>query len=147
MNNSNLVPMGAQTESKQREIARNGGIASGIAKRQKKEARKMAAALLENFVDRPITAALIKEMNARLLAMTDDQLQAVIADNDLPTYARTCAQLLAQPDKIKAFEVSEKMIDRAFGKTKQEIDTKMFSFSPVILMDDGLDDIVNCESD
>ena len=46
-NEKNLIPFDERTESEQREIARQGGIASGIARREKKTVQK----ILNDFLD------------------------------------------------------------------------------------------------
>ena len=43
----NLIPMNELTEDKQREIARKGGIASGKARREKRDRKQMASDLLD----------------------------------------------------------------------------------------------------
>ena len=45
-NDENLIPMNRRTESEQREIATKGGIASGAARRKKRDMRKAAEMLL-----------------------------------------------------------------------------------------------------
>lgn len=44
---SNLIPMPALTEEEQRELARKGGIASGLARRERKKARELAQMMAE----------------------------------------------------------------------------------------------------
>lgn len=46
-NEQNLIPTNKLTESEQRELARKGGIASGIARRKKADFIKVAKALLD----------------------------------------------------------------------------------------------------
>ena len=46
-NEKNLIPFNERTESEQRDIARQGGIASGIARREKKTVQK----ILNDFLD------------------------------------------------------------------------------------------------
>lgn len=46
MNDENLIPFNKQTESVQREIAKKGGIASGVAKRKKKNTAELINAML-----------------------------------------------------------------------------------------------------
>ena len=45
-NDENLIPMNRRTESEQRKIATKGGIASGAARRKKRDMRKVAEMLL-----------------------------------------------------------------------------------------------------
>lgn len=51
MSDENLIPFNERTEKEQREIARQGGIASGEARRAKKELRLALEALLEKEYD------------------------------------------------------------------------------------------------
>ena len=46
MNEKNLIPFDERTESEQREIARQGGIASGKARREKQQTRQILSELL-----------------------------------------------------------------------------------------------------
>ena len=50
MNEKNLIPFDERTESEQREIARQGGIASGQARREKKTIQKILIDYLDNDV-------------------------------------------------------------------------------------------------
>ena len=50
-NEENLVPMTDLTESERREMARKGGIASGKARREKKEQKKTIAQALEMILN------------------------------------------------------------------------------------------------
>lgn len=50
MNDENLIPQNKRTKSEQREIAKKGGIASGKARRQKADLRKLMAMMLEEQV-------------------------------------------------------------------------------------------------
>jgi len=54
-NEQNLIPMNKQTKKKQREIARMGGIASGIAKRQAKTMRETLLMLLDAEYKKGVT--------------------------------------------------------------------------------------------
>ena len=46
MNEKNLIPFDERTESEQREIARQGGIASGKARREKQQTKQILSELL-----------------------------------------------------------------------------------------------------
>jgi hypothetical protein len=50
MNDKNLIPNSERTPSERREIARKGGIASGKARREKADMRKLMAMMLEEQV-------------------------------------------------------------------------------------------------
>lgn len=50
-NKNNLIPMNQRTESEQRKIARSGGIASGIARNNKKSMKELINTLLNSPLD------------------------------------------------------------------------------------------------
>ena len=50
MNDENLIPFSERTESEQREIAQKGGMASGKARREKADMRKLLAMMLEENI-------------------------------------------------------------------------------------------------
>lgn len=63
MNEKNLIPFNERTESEQREIARNGGIASGQARRGKRTIQKILSELLDGQIkDSPQFAKLAAKM-------------------------------------------------------------------------------------
>lgn len=51
MNEKNLIPLNERTKSEQREIATQGGVASGKARREKKTIQKILAEYLDNDVN------------------------------------------------------------------------------------------------
>ena len=60
-NEQNLVPQSKRTKKEQREIARKGGIASGIARQKRKTLKEELLLLLEDEnVQKEISTALIK---------------------------------------------------------------------------------------
>ena len=62
MNEDNLIPMNERTKEEQREIARQGGIASGKARRERKTLREELLLLLEKGdTQEKISLAMIKE--------------------------------------------------------------------------------------
>ena len=62
-NEKNLIPFDERTKSEQREIARQGGIASGIARREKKTVQKILTDLLDSEIkDSPQFAKLASKM-------------------------------------------------------------------------------------
>jgi hypothetical protein len=62
-NEKNLIPFDERTESEQREIARQGGIASGIARREKKTVQKILNDFLSTAAkDNPQVAKLAAKM-------------------------------------------------------------------------------------
>lgn len=46
-NNNNLIPLNQRTKSEQREIAKSGGVASGIARQEKRKIREVLQELLD----------------------------------------------------------------------------------------------------
>ena len=63
MNEKNLIPLNERTKSEQREIATQGGIASGKARREKKTIQKILADLLDSEIkDSPQFAKLASKM-------------------------------------------------------------------------------------
>ena len=67
-NEKNLIPFDERTKSEQREIARQGGIASGIARREKKTVQK----ILGDFLDLGITQNKTLESLARKAGISTD---------------------------------------------------------------------------
>ena len=62
-NEKNLIPFDERTESEQREIARQGGIASGIARREKKTVQKILNDFLSTAAkDNPLVSKLAAKM-------------------------------------------------------------------------------------
>lgn len=78
MNNQNLKPFNALTESEQREIAQKGGIASAVAKRKKKLFKEAVAALLSGDVkDEDTRQRLLVEMGIDAPTKHDEILLAL----------------------------------------------------------------------
>lgn len=67
-NEKNLIPFDERTKNEQREIARQGGIASGIARREKKTVQK----ILGDFLDLGITQNRTLEALARKAGLSTD---------------------------------------------------------------------------
>ena len=67
-NEKNLIPFDERTKNEQREIARQGGIASGIARREKKTVQK----ILGDFLDLGITQNKTLEALARKAGLSTD---------------------------------------------------------------------------
>lgn len=61
-NNENLIPMNERTTSEQREIQKKAGIASGVARRKKKELRARIQDALSTAVTNPKIKSKIKKM-------------------------------------------------------------------------------------
>lgn len=85
-NDSNIVPyqFDKQTASEQREIARLGGIASGKARRERREARELVKIALDELVRDKKTG---EEMPKRL-AMIQKQIQKAINNADTTAFEK-----------------------------------------------------------
>ena len=71
-NEKNLIPFDERTENEQREIARQGGIASGIARREKKTVQKILNDFLSTSAkDNPQVAKLAAKMGLK----SDDSIK------------------------------------------------------------------------
>lgn len=129
MGENNLIPQSERTKEEQRVIARAGGIASGIARREK---RDRVRTLMAAFNVEPLDAEIVRELDATLLAMTNSQLQKVAQNAGMPTYVKRRARLLMEGkrDDMDAFDIAERMLDRAFGKPKQAVDLGMAQAPP-----------------
>ena len=133
MNEKNLIPNNRRTESERRAMAVQGGKASG-------EARRRRAELRLAFGVEPLTKEKMKEADAVLLNMNEAELRKMSDDKNAPTYLRRRARLLLNKSDAVAVDVAEKMLDRAFGKPRQEIDADIRADVPIRLMDDHLDE-------
>jgi hypothetical protein len=118
MNNGNLIPNPERTPSELREMARRGGINSGIARRRKRE---IAQAL--QFM--PMDKATSTMIDAILLAMTAEQLVEFCNNPKMPAEARRRARLLSSKSDKEAVEMGERMRDRVFGKPIQTVESDM----------------------
>lgn len=94
-NDSNIVPyqFDKQTASEQREIARKGGIASGEARREKKEFREFAKIVLDELVKDKKSGEQIPTRYAALKAV----LKRVLKDGD-HNALKTIAQMANEWD-------------------------------------------------
>ena len=71
-NEKNLIPFDERTENEQREIARQGGIASGIARREKKTVQKILNDFLSTSAkDNPQVSKLAAKMGLK----SDDSIK------------------------------------------------------------------------
>ena len=71
-NEKNLIPFDERTENEQREIARQGGIASGIARREKKTVQKILNDFLSTAAkDNPQVSKLAAKMGLK----SDDSIK------------------------------------------------------------------------
>lgn len=127
-----------KTGAKQVEIARAGGIASGVAKRQKKAMREM---IVEKFRNgEPLTAECEELFAQLLLSAPQAVLEEIATDKELPVYIRRRARLMMSKDDEKAVDMIERVLDRAFGKPKQktEMDARLKDMQPVVVADFGI---------
>ena len=96
LNPQNLIPQSERTKDEQREIARQGGIASGKARREKKKAQETARAIL----DTPLKAG--EFLTADEIASLEDVKGANITVRDAALYAQAKKALGGD---TKAFEL------------------------------------------
>ena len=81
-NEYNLISLGDRTTSEQREIAQMGGIASGIARRERKRASDIARAILDSAVtldDGTETTALFAMMSKQVNLALDGDTRAFLS--------------------------------------------------------------------
>lgn len=133
MNEKNLIPNERRTPNERRMNASKAGKASG-------EARRRRADLRAAFGVEPLTKEKMKEADAVLLNMNEEELRKMSDDKNAPTYLRRRARLLLNKSDAVAVDVAEKMLDRAFGKPRQEIDADVHSEVPIRVMNDHLDE-------
>lgn len=129
----NLITQNMRSKKERTEISRKGGRASGEARRKKRDFR-------EAFGIEPMTKDKVKEMDTLLLAMNEQQLREVADDKSLPVYMRRRARRLIQKDDDVAVMMSEAMMDRAFGKPKQEVEADVTNRGGIAVqvIEDGL---------
>ena len=130
MNEQNLVPNTERTPSERQTIARNAGIASGIARRERKHA---VATLFAAFKVEPINPQTLRDADAVLLAMTPDQLSEFTKRKDVPAEMIRRARLLLNADDEIARDMGEKMRDRVMGKPRQAMDVEVEACPPPVI--------------
>lgn len=91
-NEKNLIPQSKRTKEEQREIAKMGGIASGIARREKRDMAYFARLML----DEVITDKKGNELPTRY-AMLKSVLKKVLKDGDVQAFKTITAQAGEQP--------------------------------------------------
>lgn len=125
--------------AEQVEIARAGGRASGVARREKKARREAILAILKA---EPLSPEDEEDFSRRLLNATKDELLEIAKNEELPSYIRRRARLLVGNDDEKAVDMAERILDRAYGKPKQktELDASIKDLQPVVVADFGLNE-------
>lgn len=122
MNDQNLKPLNTQTKTKQREIARKGGIASGKARREKRTAYEIA----KMFFDEKVTVQGKTYTRKELMVM--NALKRI--NNSIMT--KNANDTLSN-EELKAFDYGLQMISEApIPKTQQEVSVK----APIQIIDD-----------
>lgn len=91
-NKKNLIPFTERSESEVRELNRKGGIASGIARREKRDMAYFARLML----DEVITDKKGNELPTRY-AMLKSVLKKVLKDGDVQAFKTITAQAGEQP--------------------------------------------------
>ena len=122
MNDHNLKPLNKQTKSKQREIQRQGGIASGKARREKRTAYEIA----KMFFDEKVTVQGKEYTRKELMVM--NALKRI--NNSIMT--KNANDTLSN-EELKAFDYGLQMISEApIPKTQQEVSIN----APINIIDD-----------
>ena len=122
MNDHNLKPLNKQTKSKQREIQRQGGIASGKARREKRTAYEIA----KMFFDEKVTIQGKTYTRKELMVM--NALKRI--NNSIMT--KNANDTLSN-EELKAFDYGLQMISEApVPKTQQEVTVS----APIQIIDD-----------
>lgn len=122
MNDENLKPLNKQTKSRQREIQRQGGIASGKARRERKTAYEIA----KMFFDEKITVQGKTYTRKELMVM--NALKRI--NNSIMT--KNANDTLSN-EELKAFDYGLQMISEApIPKTQQEVTVS----APIQIIDD-----------
>ena len=98
--NENLIPLNKRTKDKQKEIAQMGGIASGVARRRKKQTSELLSAMINS----PITNEKVRN--------TVSKLAGDLEDDDLTVNALMAAGLIksAASGNVKAFETIQNYV-------------------------------------
>lgn len=91
-NEKNLIPQSKRTKEEQRAVAKKGGIASGIARREKRDMAYFARLML----DEVITDKKGNELPTRY-AMLKSMLKKVLKDGDVQAFKTITAQAGEQP--------------------------------------------------
>lgn len=91
-NEKNLIPQSKRTKEEQRAVAKKGGIASGIARREKRDMAYFARLML----DEVITDKKGNELPTRY-AMLKSVLKKVLKDGDVQAFKTLAAQAGEQP--------------------------------------------------
>lgn len=90
-NEHNLISLGDRTTSEQREIAQMGGVASGVARRERKRAYEVARAILDSTITlddgteaTTLYAMLRQQVNLAMAGDTKAFLSLLKAADELP---------------------------------------------------------------
>ena len=113
-NEHNLISLGDRTTSEQREIAKMGGIASGVARRERKRASEVARAILDSTItlddgteSTTLYAMLRQQVNLALNGDTKAFLSLLKVADELPRGKQEQEQ---KPIEIYYNGVSEKAL-------------------------------------
>lgn len=112
---------------------RKGGLVTAARRREDKQRR---ADLMALFKVEPLSAELVRNAYSVLLAMNVKQLTELAKNENMPIFLRRKARLLLQQDDILASDVTETMLDRAFGKPKQALDMGIAQKPPITILPD-----------
>ena len=127
------MPQNKRSSEERAKVAKMGGQARAEQRRRVRDFR-------EAFGIEPMTKDKVKEMDTLLLAMNEQQLREVADDKSLPVYMRRRARRMIAKDDFSAVMMSEAMMDRAFGKPKQEVEADVTNRGGIAVqvIEDGL---------
>ena len=105
----NLIPQSERTKDEQREIAMQGGIASGESRRRKKLLRECLEELLDTEQEVKINGVTLKKTNAELLSVT---LMKKALKGDVKAFEVLRDTAGEKPiDKVMVADVDQSVID------------------------------------
>ena len=99
MNDENLIPTTKLTESERRELARKGGIASGKARRERADMRKLLAMMLEEQIPSKSGESMTyaERMTKSMMTIASDPKQGGAAVRAYQTILHTIGQDEPEP--------------------------------------------------
>ena len=116
----NLIPQSERTKDEQREIAMQGGIASGESRKRKKLLRECLEELLDTEQEVKINGVTLKKTNAELLSVT---LMKKALKGDVKAFEVLRDTAGEKPiDKVMVADVDQSVIDEVESIVNDESD-------------------------
>jgi hypothetical protein len=109
----NLIPLNRKSKEEVKRIARNGGIASGIAKRKRKAAREQIINAIDILTDRKLKDKTVSKSEKEILQGTD------VLVHELVKLALGSAQ--SENNKLTAIQ---DLLNRVHGTATQKVEQK-----------------------